>query len=81
VKLEARHLQVRLGQVTILDGVDFDARAGKVTAIVGPNGSGKRTLLRALAGQVTAAGSVARNRRRIAGMPGWKLAAMRVVLP
>lgn len=43
---------VRLGykDVTVLDGVDLELHAGKVVAIVGDNGTGKTTLLRALAG-------------------------------
>jgi iron complex transport system ATP-binding protein len=81
VRLEARHLQVRLGQVTILDGVTFDARAGEITAIVGPNGSGKTTLLRALTGEVQVGGSIVLNDRRIDTLQGWELASMRAVLP
>ncbi|MCB9832928.1 MAG: ABC transporter ATP-binding protein [Planctomycetes bacterium] len=33
-----------------LDGVDFRARAGRITGIVGPDGAGKTTLLRVAAG-------------------------------
>jgi putative ABC transport system ATP-binding protein len=32
-------------EVRALDGVDFEARAGEVTAVTGPSGSGKTTLL------------------------------------
>jgi len=38
------------GAVRALDGVDLTARAGAVTALVGPNGSGKTALLLVLAG-------------------------------
>jgi putative ABC transport system ATP-binding protein len=48
-------------QVEVLKGVDFDARHGDVTMVMGPSGSGKSTLVAALsgllrpdAGQVTA---------------------------
>jgi iron complex transport system ATP-binding protein len=41
---------VRLGQRWVVDSIDLEAPAGAVTAIVGPNGSGKTSLLRALAG-------------------------------
>ena len=36
--------------VTILDGVSFAARPGRVTAFLGPNGAGKSTTLRVILG-------------------------------
>lgn len=36
--------------VTVLDGVSFVARPGRVTAFIGPNGAGKTTTLRAILG-------------------------------
>ena len=36
--------------ITALDGVDFDVRAGEITGLVGPDGAGKTTLIRLLAG-------------------------------
>jgi energy-coupling factor transporter ATP-binding protein EcfA2 len=54
--LTARHLTVRRGARTVLDGVDLDVHAGRVTAVVGLNGSGKSSLLLALAGLLPADG-------------------------
>jgi len=42
----------RTGQRRALAGLDFEARAGDMTAIVGPSGSGKSTLLYALSGLI-----------------------------
>ena len=36
--------------VTVLKAVDFEARAGEVTMVMGPSGSGKSTLIAALSG-------------------------------
>ncbi len=38
------------GQVTALDGISMTVRAGKTTGLVGPDGAGKTTLIRILAG-------------------------------
>lgn len=56
--LSARGLVVRRGRRTVLDGVDLDVHAGRVTAVVGLNGSGKSSLLLALAGLLPAGGTV-----------------------
>ena len=51
--IKARGLQKRLDTAQVLDGLDFDAEAGAITAIVGASGSGKSTLLRCLTGLET----------------------------
>jgi energy-coupling factor transport system ATP-binding protein len=48
--LQASHLSVRLGGRTVLDDLNLSLPGGKVVAIVGRNGVGKTTLLRALCG-------------------------------
>ena len=50
VLLRAHGLAVGHGRQTVLDGVDLDVRAGQVVAVLGENGTGKSTLLHALAG-------------------------------
>ncbi|NHB77504.1 heme ABC transporter ATP-binding protein [Rhodobacter calidifons] len=79
--LAASHLTLRIGRRRILDDVDFEARAGAVTAIVGPNGSGKTTLLRALTGEGAAEGRITLNGIDIAAARPARLAAVRAVLP
>ncbi|MEV6109914.1 ATP-binding cassette domain-containing protein [Streptomyces sp. NPDC051940] len=48
--LRARGLVKRYGQVTALDGADFDLLPGEVLAVIGDNGAGKSSLIKALTG-------------------------------
>ncbi|WBB58404.1 ATP-binding cassette domain-containing protein [Streptomyces sp. WMMC500] len=48
--LRARDLVKRYGHVTALDGCDFDLLPGEVLAVVGDNGAGKSSLIKALTG-------------------------------
>ena len=47
-----RSLTKRFGRVLAVDGLTFDAPAGKITGFLGPNGAGKTTTLRSLVGLV-----------------------------
>lgn len=48
--IEIEHLQAGYGRTTILKDIHFDVRAGEFLSIIGPNGTGKTTLFRALIG-------------------------------
>src|SRR6266540_996292 len=56
--LEVEHLHVHLGQSHVLQGVSFTVREGGVTALLGRNGVGKTTTLRAILGLVGRRGKV-----------------------
>lgn len=51
--IEARGLVKRYGRVTALDHADFDLCAGEILAVIGDNGAGKSTMIKALSGAVT----------------------------
>ena len=46
--LETRGLTLHYAGSQILHGIDFAARAGEVTCILGPNGVGKTSFIKAL---------------------------------
>jgi phospholipid/cholesterol/gamma-HCH transport system ATP-binding protein len=50
--IEIRDLHFRRGDRIIFQGVDLDIAKGKVTAVMGPSGTGKTTLLRLIGGQL-----------------------------
>lgn len=49
--LEVKNLKLKYGQSQILNGINLTARRGEVTAVMGTNGVGKTSLLRAIAGR------------------------------
>ncbi len=68
--LEVTGLRAGYGAVAVLQGVDFRAEAGQVTCLMGRNGVGKSTFLKALMGLVpVASGSVALNGTALSSLP------------
>jgi urea transport system ATP-binding protein len=49
--LEIKGLTLKYGQSQILNGIDLTARPGQVTAVMGTNGVGKTSLLKAISGR------------------------------
>ena len=58
--IEGGHLHKSFGEKTVLHDASFAVDAGTVTALVGPNGSGKTTTLHVLAGLTTPDAGTAR---------------------
>src|SRR5438132_8797083 len=54
--LELRDVRAAYGSITVLRGVDLAVPYGSLVALLGPNGGGKSTTLRVIAGQLPVAG-------------------------
>ena len=68
--LSVRGLAVTYGGLRAVDGVDLEVAAGEVVALLGASGSGKSSLLRAVAGlEDVAAGEVAWDGRSMVRVP------------
>jgi fructose transport system ATP-binding protein len=50
IVMRAVGLVKRYGQVTAIDGADFELRAGEILAVIGDNGAGKSSLIKCLSG-------------------------------
>ena len=56
--LAVRGLGAGYGRISVLQDLDLDVAAGRLTVIVGPNGAGKTTLLKAISGLIPRTGEV-----------------------
>ncbi|NHZ39354.1 ABC transporter ATP-binding protein [Massilia aquatica] len=56
--LSARNLNKRYGKSVALDNISFDIPAGRIVGLIGPNGSGKTTTLKAVLGLTDVAGEL-----------------------
>ena len=68
--LEIRDLHVHYGAVHALHGVSLDVNPGEIVTLIGSNGAGKSTTLRAISGLVRPSqGTITFDGRPIGGMP------------
>ncbi len=80
--MRTKNLQLRIGARVLVDGLDWQIKAGQCWCVIGRNGAGKSTLLRTLAGlRLPDAGSVEMQGRALADWAPAKLARERAFLP
>jgi branched-chain amino acid transport system ATP-binding protein len=72
--LEVKNLQVSYGAINALHGVSLSVKAGSIVTLIGANGAGKSTTLRAISGLVKPrAGEILFNGKNISGLPAHEI--------
>lgn len=69
VALDIRDLTVTHGGVVAIHDVSFAARSGEITVLLGANGAGKSSLLRAVIGLASSTGRISLGGTNISGRP------------
>ena len=70
MKLEIRDLHVSYGGIRALKGVDLTVEEGQIVTLIGANGAGKSTALRAISGlQKPQSGSILYGGEELVGLP------------
>ena len=67
--LEVRNLGVAYGGILAVREVSFEVRRGEIVTLIGGNGAGKSSILRAISGLVPRAGTVTYEGRDLARVP------------
>jgi branched-chain amino acid transport system ATP-binding protein len=79
--LEIRGLEVRYGGIRAVKGIDLEVAEGELVCLIGANGAGKSSTLRAIAGLArTAAGSIRFGDRELAGVAAFRRARSGLVM-
>jgi branched-chain amino acid transport system ATP-binding protein len=79
--LEIRGLEVRYGGICAVKGIDLEIAAGELVCLIGANGAGKSSTLRAVSGLAPAApGSIRFDGRDLAGVPAFARARAGLVM-
>jgi branched-chain amino acid transport system ATP-binding protein len=74
--LVVRGLNAYYGKSHILQGVNLDVGAGEVVSLLGRNGVGRSTTVKAIMGEIVPFGSIRFKGREIAGLPSYRIARL-----
>jgi branched-chain amino acid transport system ATP-binding protein len=78
--LNVANLQVRYGNITAIKGISFSVAAGEMVCLIGANGAGKTSTLKALARMIPASGEIYYAGRRIDSLPAHALISQGLAL-
>ena len=72
--LKLQDLHAYYGKSHVLHGVSFEVGAGVIVALLGRNGSGRSTTVKAVMGLVDGTGSITWNEQQILGEKAYRIA-------
>jgi len=79
--LEVRGLKVAYGGINAVKGIDLDVKRGELVTLIGANGAGKTSTLKALTGlHKPAAGHIYYNNNEITALPPFRLVRQGIAL-
>ncbi|MFM2422901.1 MAG: hypothetical protein RL291_1431, partial [Pseudomonadota bacterium] len=74
--LEVHELHAYYGKSHILQGVNLTIGAGEVVSLLGRNGVGRSTTVKAIMGEVKPEGKITFKGQDIAGLPSYRIARL-----
>jgi branched-chain amino acid transport system ATP-binding protein len=74
--LVVRELNAYYGKSHILQGVNLDVEAGEVVSLLGRNGVGRSTTVKAIMGEIVPVGSIRFKGHEIVGLPSYRIARL-----
>jgi branched-chain amino acid transport system ATP-binding protein len=76
VVLAVQDLSVSYGNIKAVKGISFEIREGEIVTLIGANGAGKSSTLRAISGLVPYAGRISYHGKELRTIPADRLVAM-----
>jgi branched-chain amino acid transport system ATP-binding protein len=75
--LKVENIHVYYGNIAAVKGISIEVKAGEIVTMIGSNGAGKSTTMRAISGLISPRrGTIEFEGRKISGMPGHEVTAL-----
>jgi branched-chain amino acid transport system ATP-binding protein len=74
--LSVKDLTITYGNIKAVERISFDVREGEIITLIGANGAGKSSTLRAISGMVPFTGQVTYRQKELCNVPPHRIVAM-----